>query len=93
MGSLLTRARDRASATPLRLRLVAILLALALVALAVTGAVAVALLGGQLVDKVDAQVTAVARGLKWGSLGANGFTPAGAVAQPLPRSAALNRPC
>ncbi len=62
MGSLLTSARDRASATPLRLRLVAILLALALVALAVTGAVAVALLGGQLVDKVDAQVTAVARG-------------------------------
>ena len=62
MGSLLTQARDRASATPLRLRLVAILLGLALVALAVTGAAAVALLGGQLVDKVDAQVTAVARG-------------------------------
>ena len=62
MGTLLARARDRASATPLRLRLVAILLGLALVALAVTGAVAVALLGGQLVDKVDAQVTAVARG-------------------------------
>ena len=62
MSAVIDRVRRRASATPLRVRLVAILLALALVALAVTGAVAVALLRGQLVHKVDAQITAVARG-------------------------------
>jgi len=45
---------------PLRVRLVAILLLLALAALAVTGSAAVALLRGQLVDKVDAQLTGVA---------------------------------
>jgi two-component system OmpR family sensor kinase len=49
--------------TPLRVRLVAIVVTLALVALAVTAAVAVALLQGELVDKVDAQVTAVAQGV------------------------------
>jgi two-component system OmpR family sensor kinase len=62
MAELLARARARAAGTPLRVRLVAILLLLALLALAVTGAVAVTLLRGQLVDKVDAQVTSVARG-------------------------------
>jgi two-component system OmpR family sensor kinase len=56
-------AREQWHGTPLRVRLVAILVALALVALAVTAAVAVALLQGELVAKVDAQVTAVARGV------------------------------
>ena len=62
MANAVARARARAAGTPLRVRLVAILLLLALLALAVTGAVAVTLLRGQLVDKVDAQVTSVARG-------------------------------
>ena len=62
MADAVARARARAAGTPLRVRLVAILLLLALLALAVTGAVAVTLLRGQLVDKVDAQVTSVARG-------------------------------
>jgi DNA-binding response OmpR family regulator len=56
-------AREQWRGTPLRVRLVAMLVALALVALAVTAAVAVALLQGELVAKVDAQVTAVARGV------------------------------
>jgi two-component system, OmpR family, sensor kinase len=55
--------REQWQATPLRLRLVAMLVALALVALSVTAAVAVALLKGELVAKVDAQVTAVAQGV------------------------------
>jgi two-component system OmpR family sensor kinase len=56
-------AREQWRRTSLRVRLVAMLVALALVALAVTAAVAVALLQGELVAKVDAQVTAVARGV------------------------------
>jgi two-component system OmpR family sensor kinase len=58
--------RDQWRRTPLRVRLVAILVALALVALSVTAAVAVALLQGELVAKVDAQVTAVAQGVTGG---------------------------
>jgi two-component system OmpR family sensor kinase len=52
--------RRRLRELPLRTRLVAILVALALVALAITGALAVALLRDQLIEKVDAQVTAIA---------------------------------
>ena len=63
MADLLEWGRARARAAPLRLRLVAILLALALVALLVTAATAVTLLRGQLIGKVDAQVSAVARGV------------------------------
>ncbi len=59
-------ARSRTSALPLRVRLVAILLALSLAALAITGAAAVTLLRGQLTDKVDAQLAAVARGVQNG---------------------------
>lgn len=55
--------RDGAAGVPLRVRLVAILLMLALGALAVTGSAAVALLRGQLVAKVDAQLIGVARGV------------------------------
>ena len=65
------RVRRRASTTPLRVRLVAILLTLALVAMAVTGAAAVTLLRGQLIGKVDDQVTTVARSVaQTGQLGA-----------------------
>jgi two-component system OmpR family sensor kinase len=53
-------ARTRAAGVPLRVRLVAILLALALAALAITGAAAVALLRGELVDRIDTQIVAVA---------------------------------
>ena len=57
----------------MRLRLVAILLALALTALVVTGAAALALLRGQLVDRVDSQVQAVARSVQQtGRLGGDG---------------------
>jgi two-component system OmpR family sensor kinase len=58
--------REQWQGTPLRVRLVAMLVALALVALSVTAAVAVALLKGELVAKVDAQVTAVAQGVTGG---------------------------
>ena len=71
MPELVDRARARAAAAPLRVRLVAILVALALAALAVTGAAALTLLRGQLVDKVDSQVQAVARSVQQtGRLGA-----------------------
>lgn len=57
----------------MRLRLVAILLALALTALVVTGAAALTLLRGQLVDRVDSQVQAVARSVQQtGRLGGDG---------------------
>jgi two-component system OmpR family sensor kinase len=52
--------RQRLRGLPLRTRLVAILVALSLVALAITGALAVALLRGELVGKVDAQVSTIA---------------------------------
>ena len=50
--------RRRIGGVPLRVRLVAVLVLLAMVALAVTAAVAVTLLRRELVDKVDAQITA-----------------------------------
>ncbi len=74
--ALLARARRQASAVPLRVRLVAILLALAVVALTVTGSIAVTLLRGQLLDKVDTQVSAVADSVvRTGRLGALGGSP------------------
>ncbi len=60
-GRWLAGARSRSAAVPLRVRLVAILVLLALAALTVTGAAAVTLLRGQLVDKVDAQIVGLAR--------------------------------
>ena len=55
------RLRDPLQGLPLRTRLVAILVALSLVALAITGALAVTLLRGQLVGKVDAQVRTISQ--------------------------------
>src|SRR5215217_5195423 len=55
------RLRDPLQGLPLRTRLVAILVALSLVALAITGALAVTLLRGQLVGKVDAQVRTISK--------------------------------
>jgi len=76
MPDILARANARASAAPLRVRLIAILLALALAALAVTGVAALTLLRGQLVDRVDSQVQAVARSVQQtGRLGAMGGGP------------------
>jgi len=65
---------------PLRTRLVAILVALALVALAITGALAVTLLRGQLVGKVDAQVRAISQSVVRG--GGLPLTPAEQPDQP-----------
>ena len=62
-GPRLDALRQQWHGTPLRVRLVAMLVALALIALSVTAAVAVALLQGELVAKVDAQVTAVTQGV------------------------------
>jgi two-component system OmpR family sensor kinase len=62
---------------PLRTRLIAILVALALVALAITGTLAVALLRGQLVGKVDAQVRAISQSVVRG-----GGLPQGPSDQP-----------
>ena len=76
MPDALVRVRERASAAPLRVRLVAILLALALAALVVTGAAALTLLRGQLIDRVDSQVQAVARSVQQtGRLGGDGGGP------------------
>src|SRR3954470_10525697 len=55
------RLRDPLRGLPLRTRLVAILVALALVALTITGALAVTLLRGQLIGKVDAQVRTISQ--------------------------------
>jgi two-component system OmpR family sensor kinase len=55
------RLPDPLQGLPLRTRLVAILVALALVALTITGGLAVTLLRGQLIGKVDAQVRTISQ--------------------------------